>query len=65
MASSPLAGWADAKPDPRENVNIRLRPSSIRVIDEEQRRDGLESRSDMIRVLLAEALAARQERRKR
>jgi predicted transcriptional regulator len=51
-------------PEPRVNVNIRLNPDGIKAVDrlaeEEQR-----TRSQMLRILIAEAVSVRAKRVKR
>lgn len=50
-------------PDRRVQVAVRLKPSSLATIDEFAREDQ-RTRSDMIRILLAEACAARERAKK-
>lgn len=53
----------EAKPEPRQVLHVRFRPASIERIDAEAKRDR-RNRSDMVRVLVLEALEAREAQRK-
>lgn len=57
-------GVAERKAAPKSGLNIRLRPDSIALIDAMAEADK-RTRSDMVRVLLIEAIEARQKRGKR
>ena len=49
-------------PPPRVTVNVRVRQDDLDRVDAEAVRDRRETRSDMIRVLVLEALEARERR---
>lgn len=53
---------AEGPPPPRVTVNVRFRQDDLDRVDAEAVRDRRETRSDMIRVLVLEALEARERR---
>lgn len=44
---------------PREPVSMKLKPEIVTLVDEHKEREGRPSRSNMLEVLIAEALTAR------
>lgn len=63
MSDVPAKWPVKPNPDRRVQVAVRLKPSSLEAIDKLAEEDQ-RTRSDMIRVLLAEAVAAREKARK-